>query len=65
MVKGKHKKISNRKQYYLTTSEPNSSTTSSPGYPNIPKKQNSDLNSHLMKKIEDFKSDINNSFKEI
>jgi hypothetical protein len=33
----------------------------SPGYPNTPEKQNSDLKSHLMMMIEDFKKDINNS----
>ena len=36
-----------------------------PGYPNTPEKQDSDLKSHLMMMIEDFKKDINNSLKEI
>jgi hypothetical protein len=31
------------------------------GYPKTPEKQNSDLKSYLMIKIEDFKKDINNS----
>jgi predicted nucleic acid-binding Zn-ribbon protein len=35
------------------------------GYYNIPEKQDSDLKSHLMMIIEDFKKDINNSLKEI
>jgi hypothetical protein len=35
----------------------------SPGYPNIPKKQDSDLKSYLMMLVEDFKKDINNSLK--
>jgi hypothetical protein len=48
----------------LASSEPNSPTTASPGYPNTPEKQDSDLKSHLMMMIEDFK-DINNSLKEI
>ena len=37
----------------------------SPGYPNTPEKQDSDLKSHLMMMIQDFKKDINNSLKEI
>ena len=65
IVKGKYKNISNRNQGYLTSSEPSSPTTVSPGYPNTPEKQDSDLKSHLMMMIEDFKKDINNSFKEI
>ena len=55
----------NRNQDYLATSEPCSSTTVSPGYPKTLEKQNSDLKSHLMMMIEDFKNDINNSLKEI
>jgi hypothetical protein len=34
-------------------------------YPNTTRKQDSDLKSHLMVMIEDFKKDINNSLKEI
>jgi hypothetical protein len=37
----------------------------SPGYPNTPEKQNSDLKSHLMMRLENFKKEINNSAKEI
>jgi hypothetical protein len=61
MVRGKHKNIGNRNQYYLATSEHSSPTTASPGYPNTHEKQDSELNSHLMEMIEDFKKDINNS----
>jgi hypothetical protein len=39
--------------------------TESPVYPNKPEKQDSDLKSCLMMLGEDFKKDINNSFKEI
>jgi hypothetical protein len=39
MAKGKGKNISNRNQGYLASSEPSSSTTTSPGYPNTPEKQ--------------------------
>jgi hypothetical protein len=65
MAKGKCKNISNRNQGYLTSSEPSSPTTVSPGYSNTPEKQDSDLKSHLMMMIEDFKKDIHNSLKEI
>jgi hypothetical protein len=64
MAKGKDKNISNRNQGYLASSEPSSPTTLSPGYPNTPEKQDSDLKSHLMKMIEDFNKDINNCLKE-
>ena len=64
MARGKHKNISNRNQYYFTTSKPSSPLTASSGYPNTPELQQSDLNPHLMKKIENFKKDINNSLKE-
>ena len=59
------KKINNRNQGYLTSSEPSSSTIVSLEYPNIPEKQYSDLKSHLMMMIEGFKKNLNNSIKEI
>jgi gas vesicle protein len=65
MVRGKHKNLSNRNQGYLASSEPSSPTIASPGYSNTSEKQDLDLKSHLMKMIEDFKKDINNSLKEI
>jgi hypothetical protein len=55
MVRGTGKNISNRNQGYLASSESTSSTTASPGYPNTPEKQDSDLKSHLMIMIEDTK----------
>ena len=58
MVRGKSKNISNRNQGYLASSEPSSSTTVSPGYPSTPEKQDSDLKSHLMMMVEEFKKDI-------
>jgi hypothetical protein len=67
MARGKGKNIGNRNQGYMASSEPSSSTTAIPGYPNTPKKQDSDLKSHLMMMmmmIANFK-DINNSFKEL
>ena len=39
--------------------------TASTGYPNTPEEQDYDLKSHLMKMIEAFKEDINNSLKEM
>jgi hypothetical protein len=37
----------------------------SPGYPNTPEKQDTDLKSYLMRMVEDFKRNINNSLKEM
>jgi hypothetical protein len=48
----------------LASTEPSSLTTVSPEYPNTLGKQDSDLKSHLMIMIKDFKKDINNSLKE-
>ena len=62
MVKGKGKNTSNRNLGYL---EPTSPTTTSPGYPNTPEKQDYDLNSHLMMMIEDFKKGTKNFLKEM
>ena len=49
----------------MAPSQPNSPTTSSPGYPNILEKQDLDLKSQLKIPIEGFKKDINSSLKEI
>jgi hypothetical protein len=49
----------------LASSEPSSPTTARHGYSSKLEKQDSDLKSHLMMMIEDFKKDINNSLKEI
>ena len=43
MVKGKHKKLTNRNQGYMASSEPSYPTTASPEYPNTPEKQDLDL----------------------
>jgi hypothetical protein len=48
-----------------TTSEPRSPTTATPKYTNTPEIQESSLKSYLMKIIESFNEDINNSLKEI
>ena len=65
MVKGKHKNLTNRNQEHWASSEPSTPTTVSPGYRNIPEKQEADLKSYLMMVVEDLKNGINNSLKEI
>jgi hypothetical protein len=65
MVISKGKNISNRNQGYLVSSEASSPTTGSPRYPSTPENQDSDLKLHVMMMREDFKKDINKSFKEI
>ena len=63
MVRGKGKNISSRNQGYLASSEPSSHTTASPGYSNIPEKQDSGIKSHLMMMKEDIKKDIKTPLK--
>jgi hypothetical protein len=65
MVKGKHKNLTNRNQDHSPSPEPSTPTSASPGYPNTPEKQDSDLKSYLMILVEDIKKGINNSLKEI
>ena len=65
MAKGKRKNLTNRNQDHSPSSEPSTPTSASPGYPNTPEKQDSDLKSYLMMVVEDFKKGINNSLKEI
>ena len=65
MVRGKCKAISNRSQYMWGSSEPSSPTTASPEYTNMSENQEAVLKSYLMKIIESFKEDINNSLEEI
>ena len=64
MAKGKGKNLTNRNQDHWTSAEPSTPTTASPGYPNTPEKQDSDLKACLMMLVEDFKKEINNSLKE-
>ena len=65
MAKGKCTNLTNRNQDHSVSPEPRTLTTVSPGYANTPEKQDSDLKSHLMMLVEDFKKGINNSLKEI
>jgi hypothetical protein len=65
MAKGKRKNLTNRNQEHWASSEPRTTTTASPRYPNTPEKQDLDLKSYIMMLVEDFKKDINNPLKEI
>jgi hypothetical protein len=65
MVRGKCKAISNRSQYIWASSECSSLITASPEYTKTPENQEAALKPYLMKIIESFKEDINNSLKEI
>jgi hypothetical protein len=65
MTRDKHKNLSSKNKSYLKSSVPSSPTTASSKHPNTHKKQDSDLISHLMMMIEDFKKEINSSLKEI
>jgi hypothetical protein len=60
MAKSKGKNLTNRNQDHSASSEPSTPTRASSGYPNTPKKQDSDLKSYLMRVVEDFKKGINN-----
>ena len=65
MAKGKRKNLTNRNLDHSAPWEPSTPTTVSPGYPNTPEKQTSDLKSYLMMLVQDIKKGINNSLKEI
>jgi hypothetical protein len=60
MVRGKCKNLTNRNKNHSPLSEPSTTTSASPGYPNTLEKQDSDLKTYL---VEDFKKGINNSLK--
>jgi hypothetical protein len=65
MAKGKRKNLTNRNQDHSPSLETSTSTSASPGYPNTPKKLDSDLKAYLMMMVENIKKDFNNSLKEI
>jgi gas vesicle protein len=65
MAKGKRKNLTNRNQDHSPSSEPSTPISASPGYPNTPKNQDSDLKSYLLMLVEDIKKGINNLLKEI
>jgi chromosome segregation ATPase len=65
MAKGKHKNLTNRNQDHSPSSEPNTSTSASPGDPNTPEKLDPDLKAYLMMMVEDIKKHFNNSLKDI
>ena len=65
MARGNGKNLTNINQEQWASSESSKPTTESPGYPNTPDKQDSDLKSYLLMVVEDFKKYINNLLKEI
>jgi hypothetical protein len=65
MAKGKGKNLTNRNQDHSPSSECSTPFSSSPEYPNTPKKLDPDLKAYLMMKVEGIKKDFNNSLKEI
>jgi chromosome segregation ATPase len=65
MMGGNCKNRRNRNQDYLASSKPSSPTIASPGYTITPEKQEKDLKPLLMIMMQEFKKDINNSFKEL
>ena len=65
MAQSKHKNHTNRNQDHSPSSEHSTPNSASPGYPNTPEKQNSDLKSYLMMLVVDIKKGFNNSLKEI
>jgi hypothetical protein len=58
MAKGKHKNLTNRNQDHSPSSEPSTPTSASPGYPNTPEMQDSDLKSYILMLEEDIKKDL-------
>jgi len=64
MARGKRRKPSNKNEDYMASSEPNSPTKENTEYPNTPEKQDLDLKSYLIMRLEDFKKDMKNSLRE-
>jgi hypothetical protein len=65
MAKGKRKNLTKRNQDHSPSSEASTPTSASPGYPNTPEMQDSDLKLYVLMLVEDIKKDFNNSLKEI
>ena len=65
MARGKCNIISNRSQYNWHNQKANSHYKKSPGTPTYLKNLETDLKLYLMKIIDPFKEDINNSLKDI
>lgn len=65
MARGKQNNPSNRKQDYLTPSEPSSPSKGNTGSHKTHEMQDVDIKSHLMILMEDFKKDMTNSLKEM
>jgi hypothetical protein len=58
MAKGKCKNLTNRNKDHSASSELSTPSTVGLGYPNTPRKQDSDLKSYFMMLVENFKKDI-------
>ena len=54
-----------QKSINFASTEPGSPIPTSPGYTNTPENQEANIKSYLMKIIESFKEDMNNSLKKI
>jgi hypothetical protein len=65
MAKSKSKNLTNRNQDQSPSSEPSTTTSASPAYPNTHKMLDPHLKAYLMMLVEDIKKDFNNSLKEI
>ena len=65
MVKDKRENPTNRNQDHTPSSKRSTPTPTSPGHPNTPGKQDSDLKAYLMMMVEDINKDLNDSCKEI
>jgi hypothetical protein len=63
MEKEKHKDLTNRHQDHSPSSEPSTSTSTSPGYHKTTEKLDPDLKAYLMKMVEDIKKDFNTHLK--
>ena len=70
MTKGNHRNITNRNQGNMAVSEPSSPTAVSPGYPNTPENQDTDLKSlvrmliaeHMDKSLKEIQEKIDQKF---
>jgi hypothetical protein len=65
MVKGKHKKLTNRNQDHSPLSKRSTPTSTSPGHPNTSEKLDPDLKAYLIMMVEDIRKNFNKSLKEI
>jgi hypothetical protein len=65
MVKGQHQNTINKTQHNMAPPEPRYPPTARPVYPSRAQAQEDDLESNLIKMIEVFKKEMNESLEEI